>query len=870
MGSAGAYIQPGLVDTVGALVFLSYAPEDSAHRDMLEKHLAPLVRARVLRLWHDGKVRPGENRSEAVEAQIEAAAVVLLLVSADYLASDRCHSEMTRALARAQAGKGRVVPILLRPCLANRDALLDLALLPTDGKAVTTWTSSDDAWANVAAGIDKAVDRHPPSVRGALASEPGMLAELPEPVTQAGQASKARMSGRMRRPLDDDTILCLAKLEDARVRKHRLEDAGAGTRDVDAEMLTLKRQLREGGQVRQGDLLGGRYSLLQHIGRGGFATVWEAEDRREHRRVALKVLHTNLADDPDRTDRFLRGARVMAGLTHPAVVRIIDAHVEDGGYCCFAMELVPGGDLQRAVVEGRFPPERVVPMIVRIGDALVAAHARGYIHRDIKPANILLDASGAPKLTDFDLVGDEDTSGGTHTGAMGTFVYAAPEVLSRPQDADVRADVFGLGMTALFCLHGRRLPDTVFRNPERVIAQIRDKAVGAVLRKAIEWEPRDRFPSMKAFCDALRETGPAKGSAPDQRRLAFGAVAAVLLSGGALLLRNAGWLGAGLVYPEPAPTATGVPPRGGLSSVPPGSSIPSTPSTVLPRASSPPLLPSCPDGMVPIPGGTFTMGSPKNNRDQDYDERGHDVTLSPFCIDLTEVTVKAYRDCAARVQNGVKCPAVPVTVKGTVYGDVRVNNAWCNGGARDREDHPINCVDWMMAERYCRWAGKRLPSEAQWEYAARGTSGRKYVWGDDDLAARRLNGCGPECSDMLAKEAHFEQGTLHDEADPWPWTAPVGKVEGDRSAFEVRDMAGNVIEWVADWYVLYDILIKKDPVQKDPLQNTKPTVEPKRVQRGAGWMTYLPARARAPYRFYEPDDTRSANVGFRCARDPLP
>ncbi len=836
---------------VGPLVFLSCAPEDSAHRDVLEKHLAPMVRARVLRLWHEGKVPAGEDRGEIALAKLESAAVVLLLVSADYLASSICHAEMTRALERAAAGQGRVVPILLRPCHAHREALGDLAALPTDGRPVTTWASADDAWANVAMGIQRVVE--PAHHDGPEDPTPAEVSAISVVTAEGGGG---RITLRSRKPLDDNEIGCLARLEDARVRKRRLEEAGAETRDVDAEILTLKRQLRERGQVRQGDELGGRYTLLQHIGRGGFATVWEAEDRREHERVVLKVLHTNLAEDPERTERFLRGARVMAELAHPGVVRIHDAHVEDGGYCCVAMELLPAGDLQKAVAEDRLPRERVIPLILRLGQTLVFVHGRGYVHRDIKPANILLDAAGAPKLTDFDLVRDLSSTYGTRTGAMGTLGFAAPEVLSRPQDAAERADVFSLAMTALFCLHGRKLPEKTFRNPEGALAMIGDEKVAAVLRKALEWEPEDRFPTMKAFCDALREAhlAEAPGAAPSLppvhgggagspgikagsiaptsgrrtgRVVALSVFGIALAVGGVMGLRHARWLRSAEVEGSPLPLV-------------------------------------CPEGMIAVPGGAFVMGS--SEKVADDDEQEHEVTLSPFCVDRTEVTVAAYRDCTRRERRGARCPAeVPAAVNQCGGSQSLRWSDWCNGGAKDRDDHPINCVDWHMADTYCRWAGKRLPTEAQWEYAARGTTGRKYAWGNEPPGPAWLNACGQECRDMFQKAGTPGWDMLYPSPDVWATTSPVGAVSGDRSAFGVHDMGGNVAEWVADWYV------RAYPAQTtDPVHDGKPRDDPERAQRGVSWLGNAPRNARAAYRWSEPEESRCVHVGFRCVSDGRP
>jgi diguanylate cyclase (GGDEF)-like protein len=296
------------------------------------------------------------------------------------------------------------------------------------------------------------------------------------------------------------------RLRAARTRKERLRVAGLTIDDVDREIRNLRRELREGGQLRPGDALGdGRYLLIKPVGRGGFAVVWEAHDTMANRLVAVKVLHQHLAVDALRRERFFRGARVMTELQHPAVVRVHDPWGVDEPFCYFVMELLHGGNLRAAILGQRIDESHRLPLMQQVAEALAEAHRKQLIHRDVNPTNILLDEQGNAKLTDFDLVCAHDTTGGTRTGALGTFVYAAPECLDKPQEATARADVFSLGMTAIFCLSGRDLSMATFRDPATAVALLNCSAsVRSVVQRAVAWEPESRFLDAGEMLDALR------------------------------------------------------------------------------------------------------------------------------------------------------------------------------------------------------------------------------------------------------------------------------------------------------------------------------------------------------------------------------
>jgi hypothetical protein len=139
-------------------VFFLYSHEDEELRDELAAHLAGLRKQGTIHDWHDRRIGAGENRQATIDAKLNAARVILLLVSADFLASDDCEADLKRALERQRAGEARLVPILLRACSYEDAPFADLEMFPRDHKAVTSWPNRDEAWTEVVEGIRGVVE----------------------------------------------------------------------------------------------------------------------------------------------------------------------------------------------------------------------------------------------------------------------------------------------------------------------------------------------------------------------------------------------------------------------------------------------------------------------------------------------------------------------------------------------------------------------------------------------------------------------------------------------------------------------------------------------------------------------------------------
>jgi formylglycine-generating enzyme required for sulfatase activity len=283
-----------------------------------------------------------------------------------------------------------------------------------------------------------------------------------------------------------------------------------------------------------------------------------------------------------------------------------------------------------------------------------------------------------------------------------------------------------------------------------------------------------------------------------------------------------------------------------------------------------------PEGaMVLVPGGTFSMGLddseiPSVYRacvdelglrhtermpelctkllaiEADYTRGGREVYVSPFWIDRYEVTSGAYRRC---VEAGA-CDLTPL-----VAGDTRFI----------RDDLPVVNVTWFDASAYCAFQGGRLPTEAEWEKAARGDDGRRYPWGNADGDDRANVGrIMPEAtrSSIQVITTYTQLPTTLSDADGFAGPAPPGSFRWGRSPYGAYDLAGNVAEWVADWYTEkgYEGQSTIDPTGASVGKNGW------RVIRGGSFIDPK-FYSRTYHRRWQPQSVGTISVGFRCARD---
>ncbi|TNF34006.1 MAG: serine/threonine protein kinase [Gammaproteobacteria bacterium] len=255
------------------------------------------------------------------------------------------------------------------------------------------------------------------------------------------------------------------------------------------------------------------YTLISELGKGGMATVYLAVQQNFGRKVALKIMSPALNADPTFSERFLREARIVAGLSHPNIVQVYDVGEFDN-YHYIAMEYHPGGDLQERIAKG-LSVEDSVRIIEQIALALDYAHSKGYIHRDVKPDNVLFREDGSAVLTDFGIAKptSKNTRQMTQVGkVIGTPKYMSPEQ-ARGQELDARSDLYALGVMFYEMLVGevpfdgedpiaigiKHIKDPVPTLPAELAAF--QEAMETILAKSVD----DRYQRGRDFVEAIEQ-----------------------------------------------------------------------------------------------------------------------------------------------------------------------------------------------------------------------------------------------------------------------------------------------------------------------------------------------------------------------------
>jgi serine/threonine-protein kinase len=630
----------------------------------------------------------------------------------------------------------------------------------------------------------------------------------------------------------------------------------------------------------------GNYEVISRFGEGGMGELYLGRHTRLAREVIIKTIRTD-EFSPKQIEhlrvRLEREAFIQSQLDNSHIVRVYDFIATDDA-TCMVMEYVKGRDLRKMIIQetGPIPADRAVKLFRQVLEAIDYAHNFTYadqngekyvgiIHRDLKPANILVTPDDLVKVTDFGIVKVRGATGGTQLGFNpGTPEYMSPEQ-ARGRELDQRSDIYSLGIVLYEMLTGRvpfeddlnATSDYEVRRghielpvprPSEVYPGVSLELEKIVL-KALEKNPDDRFQTAKEFLlavEAFERTGraawqtapvvgdrrtvlqpgrasrpagaapsipaaPAAGGAVAAPTVARPANAATTNNQQARAVSQAGEAGTE-VTPIVAPVKSKMPLLIGVAAVVLLAAsfgvykMVSSGPTVTPGGSpgnGGETVPTMIPGMILIPGGEFQMGRDGGNP---YESPAHTVKVKPFFIDKTEVTNEQY---AEFVRQSRRQPP----------------SHWTGGSFPPGEaNFPVVNVSWNDANDYAQWAGKRLPTEEEWEFAARGRDGRLYPYGNE---------WKPRYSNAAE--------------DGYRKARAVGSYPEGASPFGVMDMAGNVAEWTASDYRPY------------PGSKAKPE-DGFKVMRGGAFNTKA-IQQTATDRFYDAPTKTFDYVGFRCAKD---
>ncbi len=623
----------------------------------------------------------------------------------------------------------------------------------------------------------------------------------------------------------------------------------------------------------------------------------------EGRDVAIKVLLRPGAKEA--VARFERERRLQASLGEAqGFVPVVDAG-EDRSGPYLVMPLVTGGTLRDRLEKGPLALDEAIALVTRLATAIGRAHALGIVHRDLKPENVLFASEGAPLIADLGLAKHyrRDVDGASQSVALsktgefkGTFGYMAPEQTGQAREAGPPADVFALGVILFECLAGKApfegatISEVLAKVASDTVPDLRGlrpdapRWVNQLILQTLRRDPEKRPANGGALARALAE-GPAT-DARRRRRRALLAAASALVAAGALLAYSR--LPATPPRPDELAAATSGDSHDANARAP-RSNVPEwyegLPKNERPRlplpagvvfGAAPGRYQNEKDGseLVYIAGGAFRMGN-----EADESVPAHDVILSPYFLGRLEVTFEQFEKFAAAT--AWKTVAEVEGSGRITFGydenpanrDAPASFRLPDGAAKPGPRDPVAQVAWTDAERYCRWAGLGLPTEAQWEYAAGWDPRTKKVlhfpWGDaewnPELATNKRKPANL-LDESFMRKFPYSLSSYRGYEDGFVGPAPVGSFPDGVSPWGCDDMGGNVREWCLD---CYDVSFYKKSPSHDPVAPAPADLmgmAEMHVVRGGSFSastqfgpSWFRAGAQTSFRAWD--------LGFRVARD---
>ena len=612
-----------------------------------------------------------------------------------------------------------------------------------------------------------------------------------------------------------------------------------------------------------GQVLNNRFRIVKLLGQSDSGAVYRAWDLNANGPCALEEMPDSEAA------RLLLTSQspFLLSLQHPQLPRLIDIFSLPGQGLYLAEQFVEGEDLQSVFDKagGSLPVEKVLPWIDQVNDALGYLHSQQppLIHGGLKPSRLRQGPDGNITLVGLSALASFDPQSQSSANPQAvTPSFSPPEQYAQSQ-LDARTDIYAIGAIMYMLLSGQSLPDSFLIKgkdvpPPSPVHEINPRIglpLSKVVERATQIDPSRRFADISELKQSLSQSqaasaepevipapAPAVPPAPAPKagkRINW--VVGCVIAGVILLVLVivAGWLAYPTVIKLLATrTPTLVPTLARTATLTPLPTSTITPTSALPAATFTPAfsptLPALqplltdPSGvpMALVEAGPFMMGSDYGAADE---APMHTVDLAAFYIDQYEVTNLRYSDC---VKAGV-C-RTPVNQSSKTHPNYYSNPEFA--------DYPVIQVNWEMAKTYCEWRGGRLPTEAEWEKAARGADGRTFPWGDQE----------PDCS-----YANFWISGANCIGE----VNEVGRYEKSVSPYNIFDMAGNVWEWVLDWFDpgYYATSLAANPLGPDKGQH--------RVFRGGSWTNGIGSIRTSTRGRAFPANTNN-NLGMRCIRLP--